>query len=216
MLLELDRRPVNSTVMPLTLNSPGKMFRMVALTALLISMAAVNAQNRHWRSLKRHNLITFDWNCARNDWFPKATLSQVVYRSIEPEDRGLSGVWADRAFILRPTVLGKIYFVPTVCGATGNCTWQLYSLNPTKYLGEISGQFIYTYKSSGLPVIITYTHMSASEGILATFVARRGRYRWLGDEYPIGYEIQPGLRTNGHKMPSFIERAARQCKNYGG
>ena len=169
---------------------------------------------RHWRVMRNHRLITFDWNCSQAESFPATTLKDVVYRSINPQDR--NRLWGDRAFTLRSGGSQSIYFVPTVCGATGNCAWRLYTIHPLRYLGEISGEFVYAYRSSMPRVIVTYTRMGSSEGILATYVFKRGRYRWLGDEYPIGREVLPGLRADGHKMPSFLERAVRQCKEYGG
>ena len=57
----------------------------------------------------------------------------------------------------------------------------------------------------------TYAHMSASEGILSTYAVRNGRYRWLGDQYPIDYQ-----RLNGNRMPEFLTRARRMCADYGG
>jgi len=164
--------------------------------------------------MRNHRLITFDWNCSQAESFPATTLKDVVYRSINPQDR--NRLWGDRAFTLRSGGSQSIYFVPTVCGATGNCAWRLYTIHPLRYLGEISGEFVYAYRSSMPRVIVTYTRMGSSEGILATYVFKRGRYRWLGDEYPIGREVLPGLRADGHKMPSFLERAVRQCKEYGG
>ena len=201
--------------MSLTLNLWKGMLgaSFVACLFLIIGLPA-NGQSRHWRVMRNQQLITFDLNCSQTKSFPSATLKEVVFRSIKPEDRHRA--WGDRAFILRPLRRAQpIYFVPTVCGATGNCTWRLYAANPVSYLGEIGGQFVYVYRSSRPRVIVTYTRMGSVEGILATYVFKRGKYRWLGDEYPIGSEIQPGLRADGHKMPLFLERAVRQCQDYG-
>lgn len=184
-------------------------------TALLsLSLAAVvSAQNYRWRSLETRKLITFDFNCARTDSFPKASLSRIVQRAIKLEDRGGLGTYGDRAFaIILQNQGAPIYFVPTVCGATGNCTWRLYTIKPLKYLGEINGLYIYTYQSSnGLPTIVTYGHISASEGGLSTYVANKGMYRRLGGEYWIDAQ-----RLNGHPMPKFLKTAKPQCKDYGG
>ena len=179
-----------------------------------LSLAVVaNAQNDRWRSFKTQKLITFDFNCARTDSFPNAALGKIVQNAIKPEFRGGPTTYGDQAFATTLQVHGAtIYFVPTVCGATGNCTWRLYSIRPTKYLGEINGQYIYTYQSSnGLPTIVTYGHISASEGGLSTYVASKGKYRPLRGEYRIDAQ---GL--NGHPMPKFLEAAKPQCKDYGG
>jgi hypothetical protein len=211
----LIRAAVNSNVMPLSLNHSDDMRNVVLGTVLLgVSLAAVaNAQNLRWPSLRTQKLITFDFNCARTDSFPNASLNKIVQGAIKSEDRGGPTTYGDRAFAFTlQNQRSPIYFVPTVCGATGNCTWRLYTIKPLKYLGEINGQYIYTYQSSnGLPTIITYGHISASEGGLSTYAANKGKYRRLGGEYRIDAQ-----RLNGHPMPKFLETAKPQCKDYGG
>ena len=191
------------------------MIKLLLGTILLgLSLAPeANAQNDRWRSFETQKLITFDFNCARTDSFPNAALSKIVQSSIKPEFRGGPTTYGDQAFATPLQVHGAtVYFVPTVCGATGNCTWRLYTIKPTKYLGEINGQNIYTYQSSnGLPTIVTYGHISAAEGGLSTYVANKGQYRPLGGEYHIDTQ---GL--NGHPMPKFLATAKPQCKDYGG
>jgi hypothetical protein len=103
-----------------------------------------------------------------------------------------------------------VYFVPLNCGATGNCTWGLFTVNPARSIGEVNGQYIYAYASTtGWPVVVSYTHMSVAEGILSTFVVRHGRYKWLGDEYPVS-----SMEWDPKPMPRFLERARRMCKDY--
>jgi hypothetical protein len=201
--------------MPLSLNHDNAMIKILLGLVLLGSslVAGTSAQNHRWRSFKTRKLITFDFNCARIDSFPNASLSKIVWRAIKSEDRGGPTTYGDRAFaIILQNQSTPIYFVPTVCGATGNCTWRLYTIKPLKYLGEISGQYIYTYQSSdGLPTMVTYGHISASEGGLSTYVANKGLYRRLGGEYRIDAQ-----RLNGNPMPKFLETAKPQCNDYGG
>lgn len=191
------------------------MIKVLLGTVLLgLTLAPVaNAQYRRWRSFESRKLITFDFNCARTESFPKAALSKIIESAIKTEFRGGPTTYGDRAFaIILQIHAPTIYFVPTVCGATGNCTWRLYTVNPLKYLGEINGQYIYTYQSfTDLPTIITYGHISASEGGLSTYVAKKGKYRRPGGEYPIDAQ-----KLNGHPMPKFLETTQPQCKDYGG
>ncbi len=185
---------------------------MIIILLFLLSPTSAMAQSRYWRTMKTQKVITFDWSCSRKSSFPKRTLEKIVYRAIAPEDRGRPSTYGDRAFTMKLNEQGPtVYFIPTVCGGTGNCTWRLYTINPLKYLGEISGQYIYTYQSEQeMPIIITYTHMSAAEGILSTYSPKSGKYKWLGDEYKVDYE-----RLKGRRMPRFLEKAKRQCKDYG-
>jgi hypothetical protein len=186
---------------------------MITVALLLLgSSALAEAQNRYWQTIKTRELNTFDWNCSRKEAFPARTLRKVVRRAIPPEDRDQPYTHGNRAFKMRLIEQGPmVYFVPTICGATGNCTWRLYTINPVKYLGEINGQFLYTYVSQeGMPTIITYGHLSASEGVLYTYSANTGKYRKLRGEYAIDYG-----ELHKRPMPRFLERAKRQCKDYG-
>jgi hypothetical protein len=147
-----------------------------------------------------------------NPTISEENLGQILHKAISPDNLGRPATYGDRAYVTKLLNSEQtIYFIPMVCGGTGNCAWRIYAINPVKYLGEVSGQYFYTYQSSeGWPQIVTYTHMSAAEGILATYSFRNGKYKWLGDEYRIDYE-----RLNGHRMPKFLEKDRRMCKGYG-
>jgi hypothetical protein len=171
---------------------------------LLLLLSSANAQSRRWRVMKGQKLVSFSMDCARTESFPKQALSRIVRQAIPQEDRGEPFAGGDSAFTIKLQKQGPtVYFVPTVCGASGNCTWLLYTINPVKYLGKIIGRDIYTYQSSqGMPMIITYGHVSASEGGLSTYVANKGKYRWLGDDYHI----------YGGRLPAFLKTAKPQCE----
>lgn len=176
---------------------------------LLLLLSSANAQNRRWRVMKSQKLVAFFFDCATTESFPNQELSKIVHEAIPPDRRGDTDAGGDSAFTIKLQKHGAtIYFVPTVCGASGNCNWLLYTINPVKYLGKVNAQTIYTYESAqGMPMIITYGHVSAFEGGLSTYVAKRGKYIWLGDEYHIDTE-----KKNGHRMPAFLKTAKLQCK----
>jgi len=105
-----------------------------------------------------------------------------------------------------------VLFVPTTCGATGNCGWRLYDSITYRYLGELGGQFIFTPKNSETwPILVTYSHMSACEGILSRYVYRQGRYKWMRDDYAVS---ECGL-VDDTPMPGRLHRAGRLCAKYG-
>lgn len=185
---------------------------MIMALLVLFSPATTAGQSRYWKTIKTQRVISFDWNCSQKRAFPRRALEKLVSRAIPLERRGLPGTWGDRAFTMKLQEQGPaVYFVPTVCGGTGNCTWRLYTTSPLKCLGEINGEYIYTYQSAEeLPVVITYSHMNAAEGILSTYSPKNGKYKWLGDEYKVGSD-----RRGGHSMPRFLEKAKQQCKDYG-
>ena len=188
-----------------------KLASILVLVWLLCALA--DAQKLRWPEMRNQELKTFDWNCAQTKRFPKRELGKIVRKAIPSEDQGQLGTWGDRAYKIELTDKAQsVYFVPTVCGATGSCTWRLYSIDPVKYLGTIDGEAIYTYQSSnGWPTIITYTHMSAAEGILSTYRLHNDKYRWLGDNYAVDYQ---GL--SGNRMPKFLAKAKKMCKDFGG
>src|SRR5258708_36286649 len=142
----LISRRVNSNDMALAMEIKRTLLAMVMLVLFLAS--TLRAQSSQWRSMRNQTLIAFDWNCSRKDWFPNPSLHKTVARSIPMDDRGGPTTYGDRAFVIKLRKAGpSVYFVPTICGATGNCTWRLYTINPLRFVGEINGQYIYTYQS---------------------------------------------------------------------
>src|SRR5215510_14148871 len=161
---------------------------IASLLCLILAHYPSVAGNRlaWWRTSLNQRFVTFDGNCARTDALNKR-LRTIVARAIPAEERGRPWTWGDRAMSIRlgagePAVL----FVMTTCGATGNCGWRLYDSKTYRYLGEIGGQFVFVPKSSETwPMLVTYSHMSACEGALSRYEYRRGRYRWMRDDYAV-------------------------------
>ena len=175
------------------------------------------AQNRLWDEIKEKLLVKFDWNCSSTSAFPEAKLRRIV--EIAQRREGGAKTAVDRAFAFDLNKDGRPeYFAPLVCGATGNCTWGVFALSPARFLGTVNGEYIYVHKRAGLwPGIITYGHLSAAEGVLETYIFRKGRYTPVVKGYPIG----PVNRTldiqgvPGRKLPNFLDRARAACKGFG-
>ena len=201
------------------MNTPIKrILFQTALIAIICDPASAVAQNRFWGEIKEKPLIKFDWNCATPSVYLKAKLSRIV--EVTQRREAATGTAPDRAFAFDLNNDGRAeYFVPLVCGATGNCDWGVFTLSPTRFLGTVNGQYIYIYKSAGRwPSVITYGHLSAAEGALHTYLFRKRRYALLGKGYPIG----PVNRTldiqgvTGRKMPNFLDKARAACHGLGG
>lgn len=187
---------------------------LIVLVVIAFSLSAgAAAQSRRWREIREKPLVKFDWNCASPAAYPKARLDRIVRATMKRQ--GFAGVRTpgDRAFIFDLNGDRKPeYFVPLECGATGNCTWGVFGLNPARSLGLVGGQYIYLHVRAGWwPDIITYGHFSASEGHLGTYSFRKRGYAWLGDSYRT--EVRGGIY--GNKIPSFLERARAACENIG-
>lgn len=199
-----------------------KEFRKLLTAILLLSAAGLHSpvasQSRSWREIRGEPLVRFDWNCASPSAYPKAELGDVVRASARRESVGVEAE-ADRAFAFDLNGDRKPeYFVPLVCGATGNCDWGVFALNPARFLGIVNGQYIYVHRGAGRwPSVISYGHLSAAEGLLGTYRFSKGRYAHIGDSYPVGpegrtLEIQ---NVEGRRMPRFLERARAACENLG-
>ena len=189
-----------------------KLCIFTALILLVSSNLVATAKEKRWREFMGRPLIRFDWNCASPSAYPGDKLSRVVQAALKRDYAGVQ-TYADRAFVFDLNGDHKPeYFVPLVCGATGNCTWGMFALNPTKFLGVVNGEYIYVHKLAGsYPDIITYAHMSAAEGSLATYSFRKRRYVWLGDNYPT--DFRGGLF--GIKVPGFLDKACAGCERLG-
>lgn len=194
------------------MQKPKSALMLVLFICLLGFFQPVEAAKRkpRWLALRNKPLVTFSWECATADALPKKKFGKVLEQLLESERKNGGTEFADRAFRIRLFRNGpEVCFVPLTCGATGNCVWALFSTSPNKYLGEIHGQYFYTaVNENGWPMIVSYGHISASQGELRTFKFRKGRYRWLGDSFTTDEESLSGRRPR----PSFFEYARKLCR----
>jgi hypothetical protein len=171
----------------------------------------VVAQSKYWREIKGKPLVKFDWNCASPTTLPKS-LSQLIETALKGEAIGSAKHFADRAFAYDLNRDGKPeYFVPLNCGATGNCTFGLFTLKP-KSLGKVNGEYIYAHARTGAwPDLITYAHFTAVEGDVFTYTFKRKRYQARAGH--LHTDSRGGIY--GKKAPAFLGRARKGCKTVG-
>jgi hypothetical protein len=191
---------------------------LISLIGLVVGAnSAVVAQSRLWRSIQGKPVTQFDFNCAETSWHPRPQLNEIIQDALRREDTGVSR-YGDRAFGFDLNGDGRTErFVPLTCGATGNCQWAVLQTDRPRLLGVISGQILYVYRLRSWPIIITYSHVSAIEGALSTYRYRNNKYLPSGEDYAInhgtsGLDVQGG---RGHKMPPFLARARKACKDVG-
>lgn len=182
-----------------------------AAVLLLIAglLSPTVSQSRRWREIEGKPLVKFNWGCSLPATYPGSRLNRIVRATMKREDFSGAGTWGDRAFVFdlngdrRPE-----YFVPLDCGGSGNCKWGVYALNPTRFMGLLTAQSIYLHQRRGrYPDIITYIHASAAEGILETYVLKKGRYVLSGDNYPTTDGTIPG-----NAIPDFLKKARAGCE----
>jgi hypothetical protein len=178
--------------------------------AILLSRGTI-AQERQWHEIQGKRLTEFDWNCASPSAYPHRRLDRVVQSARKRHYAGVAE-WADRVFAF--DLNGdrrREYFVPLVCGATGNCTWGVFSAGPARLLGIIDGQYLYVFKGTHRwPDLITYTHLNSAEGTLTTYKFGTRHYVSLKGGY---HTDVSGL--NGKTMPRFLRQARAACEQLG-
>jgi hypothetical protein len=193
------------------MNKKSKKLLLIILLLIVSLPSPILAQNRRWRQIRGKPLVQFDFNCASPSVYPRARLDKIVRAALKKDYPGII-TWADRAFVFDLNGDHKVeYFVPLVCGATGNCTWGVFELNPAKLLGILNGQYLYLHKRLGrMPDLIIYGHISSSDGTLETYSFRRGQYVLLGDRYQTSVSI-----SGEDNMPRFLKRARKGCNSLG-
>jgi hypothetical protein len=71
----------------------------------------------------------------------------------------------------------KEFFVRLSCGATGNCTWGVFSDNPARQRGIFTAWFFYIHRRAGSwSALSTYTREGGERGVITTLAYHRGRY----------------------------------------
>lgn len=71
----------------------------------------------------------------------------------------------------------KEYFVRLLCGATGNCTYGIFSDRSAKLRGIFTAWFFFIHKRTGLwSKISTYTREGGDQGVIALLTHRRNGY----------------------------------------
>jgi hypothetical protein len=185
---------------------------LMALLLAVPTCAPADAASKaaRWRTYLNRSYATFDWNCTSTKAVD-ARLRARLQAAIGGDDHG-PATWGDRGVLVslrrnHPLVL----FVPTVCGATGNCEWQLYDSRTRAFLGALGGQFLFVREVGGSwPTLISYTREGGCEGSLSRYQFRGGRYRWINDDLPVSRcnpEIIP--------LPGKLSRATVLCSQYG-
>lgn len=92
------------------------------------------------------------------------------------------------------------FFVRLSCGATGNCTWGVFSERPARLRGVFTAWFFYVgTRAGGWSALTTYTRQGGERGTVAALRYRRGRYVVVSERADVGYagNPQPFLRRAG-------------------
>ena len=188
-----SRRPVNSAV--------GRQIRMKRkLAAIMVLAACVGTSPA---ATRRAPVVTkFGGECEGRPFQPTPRLASLIHR-IKQRQRHepCASKFCDGAFAYDLNGDGRQeYFVRLNCGATGNCTWGIFSDRPARLRGTIDAWFFYIHRrNASWNALTTYTREGADEGIIATFRNRNGRYVQTSERTEHGYygNYQPFLKRMG-------------------
>jgi hypothetical protein len=144
------------------------LIRFWIVTALLALSPNANAQSNLEQLNKMRFAARVDFSCT-NKTYPKQRLARVAREAMKEFDVGDIGVYGNRAVGYDLNKDGKLeYFIPLDCG-TLNCMWGIFSANPPRLLGKIAAEHIYIERGAGWPVLATYVHSSAADGVISVY-----------------------------------------------
>ena len=81
------------------------------------------------------------------------------------------------------------YFVRLACGATGNCTWGIFSDRPAKLRGTFTAWFFYIHRRTGSwNPLSGYIREGGSDGVIVRLRNRHGTYVQRSETNDHGYQ----------------------------
>ena len=155
--------------------------RTVTITLLVfcLGLATGTARSSAARGKKvRRVVASFGGECLGQRFRASAALRQLIKRSSNQHDpRGYS-LCCERGFTHDLNGDGKReVFMRLACGATGNCTWGVFSDNPSRLRGVFTAWFVSIHpRLAGWSSLSTYTREGLSHGVIANIEYRDGVY----------------------------------------
>ncbi len=143
----------------------------------------------------------FGGECTGVSFRPSARLQRLIERT--KQHTADPGAWpcCNDAFMFDLKGDGRQeYFVRLACGATGNCTWGIFSDRPARLRGTFTAWFFYIHRRGGAwNPLTTYTREGGDQGVIATLRNRRGTYVQTSERTEHGYygNWQPFLKRMG-------------------
>jgi len=180
--------------------------RLLVAVTCLIAIQCVRGEARTNRKLitEARFIARIDFECVTSK-YPKRSLARVVRAAMKGLEAGDIGVFGNRAiaFDLNKDARPE-YFIPLECGATGNCKWGIFAPGPQRHLGTIPAEHIYIQRGGGWPVLVTYIHSSASDGVVSRYKYTRNRYVKTGDDFEVSVDRKD--------IPKSMEKVHSTCK----
>lgn len=144
---------------------------------------------------------SFGGECAGEKASFTKQLTSLIQRSSQQAKSPCDNVFCQGVFSYDLNRDGQgEYFIRLACGATGNCTWGVFSDKPARMRGKFTAWFFYIHKSQGnWATISTYTREGGDKGVIGKLVYQRGKYRLTSERLDSGDfdNPQPYLKKMG-------------------
>jgi hypothetical protein len=155
------------------------MRNITSLLLLFVCVAFIPPRSVSGKRLKAAAVVAkFGGECQGMSFHPSPRLDRLIKKTGKREASPCTSPFCVGAFSYDLNGDGRNeYFVRLGCGATGNCTWGVFSDGRARLRGAFTAWFIYIHRSSGSwSVLTTYTREGGDRGVIATLANRTGRY----------------------------------------
>ena len=173
----------------------------ISLALLLVCVAPVTPSAFGERPKTTRVVAKFGGECEGAPFRHSARLESLIQRLKRREISPCDSAFCGGAFAHDLNGDGRDeYFVRLACGASGNCTWGIFSDNPARLRGIFGAWFFYIHRrAGGWSALTTYTREGGTRGVIATLAHRRGKYVQTSKRREEGYygNPQPFLKRMG-------------------
>ena len=152
----------------------------IAFTFLLFGCLALVAPKLAFGQKANPKTVVarFGGECEGTKYRFSTRLKKLIQKYRQPTNYPCDYEFCDGAFAYDLNGDGrKEYFVRLTCGATGNCTYGIFSDRSAKLQGKFTAWFFFIHKRTGSwSKISTYTREGGDQGFIESWVYRRKKY----------------------------------------
>ena len=111
----------------------------------------------------------FGGECEGISFQPTPKLATLIRRTKQRQRQPCDSKFCEGVFAYDLNGDGRLeYFVRLACGATGNCTWGIFSDQPARLRGTFDAWFFYIHRrNASWNALTTYPREGGDQGIIA-------------------------------------------------
>ena len=138
---------------------------------------------------QRRVVASFGGECAGASFQPSPKLASLIRGLKENKRNACDSKFCEGVFAYDLNGDGRQeYFVRLTCGATGNCTWGIFSDRRARLLGTFTAWFFYIHRRTGSwSALSGYIRMGGDDGVIVRLRNRRGVYVQISERNDRGY-----------------------------